>query len=220
MFMYSSVALKLTIQQGVSRAEQLLQMGNVVEASTLLRQLISADTLHSSPGSMFARQMLGMILLQHGSHNSLLSKDPVQEGLTFLSSAVQLSPNHVQLRYNYALALLNSSQTIDSDIRALKEFQYVISLAPNTVIEAYYKSAQITNKLKRNSETIYLLEKAIELQPQRPHAYIYSGDVFNNMKRFDKAIKHYTIGIKLIEQYRTNETNTNPNPNTKQVKID
>eukprot|EP00941_MAST-03F_sp_MAST-3F-sp1_P000593 g593.t1 len=136
--------------------------------------------------SMWVHQSLGMALLS--------SEKDRKKGIYHLRKAVEIEPTHVQLRYNYALALRNSGE----DEEAMKEFESVLASQPN-LVEANYKLAQLYNRHDRVQESLQLLNRAILLHPKKPHGYVYRASIWNNRKHFKNALSDYEKALAMLQ---------------------
>jgi NADP-dependent 3-hydroxy acid dehydrogenase YdfG/tetratricopeptide (TPR) repeat protein len=165
------------------------EMNDFDRASGQLERLIKSD-----PGHIGAYQLMAEIaeynndfLLAKSYYEKVLSVNPDAKGI------------------NYKLALITAGFFPDNPKLATKYFKKAIKENP-TNDEAYFRLAQILNKLPNKSEkAIDTLETCLEINPDHAEANLMLADIFYQTKIFKQAAQYYENAWKILPELRTPE---------------
>lgn len=127
------------------------------EIDTVLDHL-RKDEFETDPRRIYALHLLG---------RNLLGQEKFQEGEQYLLQVVTLDPGFVEARLNLAELY---SQTPETYVQAVEHFESVIELRPEFAI-AHEKLGKTLLDLARPEQAIRHLERAVQLDPERPEAY-------------------------------------------------
>lgn len=166
------------ISEMLSRAIPLQQAGNLNEAETLYRAILTSDPRHD-----VALTLLGTVYLQRGN---------LEEGVRLIGLSLEINPMQPVALSNRSVAL----GMLNRHDEALASCEQAIAFSPDYA-EAYINRGAALNSLKRHDEALASCDKAIALSPGSTEAYINRGNALTDLKRYDEALANYDKAIAL-----------------------
>jgi protein O-GlcNAc transferase len=151
------------------RALGLVQMGRLVEAEAVCRQLLAVQ-----PRYFHALHLLGIMELQRGRN---------VQAVEWLDRAVAADSGHPQAFSNLAVALL----AIKRPEEAYAHCRRAIALKPDFA-EAFANAADALCALNRQSEAVLLYDRAIAASPSLIAAHFSRAGVLLALKSLDAAV--------------------------------
>ncbi len=131
-----------------------------------------------APSSFRVNQLSGDILETQGQY---------AEAAAEYRKAIAKNPRALNLHFQLARALLNSSHTPETLDAALKELDAELALNPSDAV-AIYQAARILQVRQRPSEAATRYEQALKLRPDFVEALCALGTLRNEEKRSADAI--------------------------------
>jgi tetratricopeptide (TPR) repeat protein len=156
----------------------LRRLGQLDEAVVSLKRAIAIDR-RLAP----AHTTLALIYGQQGK---------MAEAADHFHTAIELEPQDVQHRVNFAVSLLKLQRPED----ALTELQGAMQLDPDLPIAISY-ATEILGKLGRAPEAIALLTRAVERKPQVPQLRFMLARYHEQAGDFAEALREYSEAERL-----------------------
>lgn len=190
----------------LSRAKELVRAGRVEEALAVYREI-----LDENPGSLKARNNLGVLYDELGHHELALEQ---------FEAAEKLGPDNVEVltnlgstlgivaRYEEADAALRRALRLEPESVAVRaavgilhyrrgvyglaesELRWVCEQDPDHA-EAFYYRGEALNRLGRFDEALDALERAVVLQPGNPRAFYTLGHLYDRKHLPEEAALMY-----------------------------
>ena len=166
----------------LSKAISLHQEGNLNEAETLYRSILSTDANHFD-----ALTLLGTIYLQRGNR---------EEGVRLIGLSLDISPQQPVALNNRGNALVDLKRFEE----ALASYDRAIALNPGYT-EAYYNRGNALLGLQRPAEALASYDRAIALNPGYAQAHNNRGNALRDLKRPAEALASYNQAIALNDGF-------------------
>jgi tetratricopeptide (TPR) repeat protein len=177
-FLALSQLLPVIAEDKLGRAVELYESQKYSEAEAALREVLAEE-----PGNSRARHTLGLALLglkNYGEAANELQK-AVEAGPATDTMHVDLAHAYVELKeWDKAEAALRAAEEIKSDNPDIHYYRGRVAAARNDYAAA-----------------VAGYEKAIEVNPRHAYAHYYAGIAYNQLKRSDKTVQHFSIFLKL-----------------------
>jgi tetratricopeptide (TPR) repeat protein len=177
-FLAMSQLLPLVAQDKLGQAVALYESKKYREAEAALREVLAEQ-----PDNSRARHTLGLVLMElenHGEAANELQK-AVEAGPATDAMQVDLARAYVELKeWDKAEAALRAAEAIKSDNP-----------------DIHYYRGRVAAARKDYAAAVAGYEKAIELNPRHAYAHYYAGIAYNQLKRADKTVQHFSIFLKL-----------------------
>ena len=207
---------KESVQDGISRAQELLRSRQYEKAADVLRQVIARQ-----PDSAVAHSHLGMAEVRIGR---------AKEALASAERAIELDPDYA---FSYVV-LGEANQAMNRFDQAIEAVKHAIQINPNYfdaygVLGSLYgqtkryeesldafnhalrldsKNADVHNglgiayyRLGRHEEGIKAVNEAVNLNPNFANAYINLGNWYNELGRYEEAIEAFTSVTRIAPKF-------------------
>jgi len=106
--------------------------------------------------------------------------------------AAKLNPNLAEANYKLGLLLKKQQKWKESAIA----FGKILKSDDFETVDVYKNLAKTLFKLERFEESIAVLNKGIEINPQKPIYYILLGDSLSEQNKINESITNYQIAVK------------------------
>ena len=177
-FLALSQLLPVIAVDKLSQAAELYEAKKYSEAEAALREVLAEE-----PGNSRARHTLGLALLglkNYGEAANEIQK-AIEAGPATDTMHVDLAHAYVELKeWDKAEAALRAAEEIKSDNP-----------------DIHYYRGRVAAARKDYAAAVTGYEKAIELNPRHAYAHYYAGIAYNQLKRADKTVQHFSIFLKL-----------------------
>lgn len=167
-----------TTRDQLRRALALLQQGQLANAQTICRQVLTAQ-----PEEFHALHLLGTI--------ALLGKDFIDADRWF-RAAIAANPNQPAAHSNLAAAQLGLQCPLEALVHAERALRLEIGLA-----EAWMNRANALGELQRLDESLESYDRAISLAPSLRDAHFGRGNVLSKMRRFRESAESYDRALQI-----------------------
>jgi protein O-GlcNAc transferase len=184
----SAAMPQLTIEQAFQIAVRHHQAGQLPQAETLYREILSRQPAHVG-----ALHYLGVIA--HQSGRSDIAIDLVRKALS-------LNPNDSEIHNNLGNILKEAGQ-LDQAIAACR---HAILLNPN-LAEAYNNLGNALRASGQFDQAVVAFRQAMVLKPNYPDVYNNLGNVLADMGELDESIAAYRQAIALRSNYAAAQSN-------------
>lgn len=189
--------------------------GRFEEAVGVYRRIVSAD-----PGHVRARNNLGVLLDQMGSHKAALehfqaavdmepenpelltnfgaalaAQGHYEEAEAQLRKAVRMDPGGVDVRANLGILYFRRGLYAQSD----HELRWVCDQDPDHALAHFYRGEAL-NRLGRVDDALETLERAAHLQPEKARIYYLLGILYDKKNLPQEAGMMYRKARKLADQ--------------------
>jgi len=180
----------MTIQQAFELARRHHQAGQVGEAESLYRQILSHHAQHAD-----ALHMLGLLCQQTGRG---------AEGVELLQKAVRIDPANPVFRGNLGVLLAMAGRPAE----AVVEYEAALRLNPNDAGTRGNLAAALNDlaaehlRQDRPDQAIAACTRAITLRPELPEAHYNLANAFKDKGDLDQAIGAYQRAIELKPDFK------------------
>jgi tetratricopeptide (TPR) repeat protein len=194
------------------KAESLLQNSQLLEANQLYASICQLDKMDAD--AWLARGVVNMRLgvfneaeaccrhllaigfqtadIYYLLGSSLESQKRLSEALAAYNKALQLKPDHVDVRIHHAMVLQALGKPDDAAISCRK----ALELRPNDPA-LHYNLGVLLNELNQPEEAEESYKHAIKLDPHNAHPYANLGYVQRKQKKTEEAVENYRQAAKL-----------------------
>lgn len=169
---------KESVQEGITRAQELLKSRQYEKAADVLRQVIALQ-----PDSAVAHSHLGMAEVRVGR---------AKEALASAQRAIELDPNYA---FSY-LVLGEANQAMNRFDEAIEAVRQAIRINPN-YFDAYGVLGSLYGQTKRYEESLDAFNHALRLNSKNADVYNGLGIAYYRLGRHDEGIKAVTEAVKL-----------------------
>ena len=172
------ITLGFAQKADLDRAERFLEHGDFPQARKIFLAILEKDQ--------------GNINALQGAAISSINMGDAFNAANIFERAVELRPAP-ELLYNTGRVFMQLGN-IDKSIHYLRR---CTSISSGVQRECHIKLAQLFRDRGDNQEVQIQLQHAIALDPNKPDAYSYLADTYNNIKQFGLAIEMYDKAIKM-----------------------
>jgi Tfp pilus assembly protein PilF len=173
---------QMTLEQALELAAQQFQTGSLLEAQSLLRQILAQKPDHPD-----ALHLLGLIAHRLGHHGPAI--DLLQRALLALPQAADIHAN-----LGAVLA------TIGQFEQAIEQYRQALALDPNHA-DAHNNLGTALGRTGRRAEAEAEFRRALELRPQFPEAINNLGIAIRDQGRPQEALPYFHQAIALRPNY-------------------
>lgn len=192
-----------------SRATALYQQGQLKEAASLYRKILSVEPAHCD-----ANHMLGLLRMQEGRFveaaealaNALKAQPHNAEALSNYGNVLKILGHFEEALMSYEAALSLSEVPVFwfnrglvlMDLRrfedAVASYDSALSIAPDYA-EAFQSRAAALCELGRFSDALTSADAALRLCPDLADAFYIRGIALWRLKRFEAALDSYNLAL-------------------------
>ena len=168
--------------------------GHMAALKSLPREVVAATSLFSDGEIDAAEQMIRAFLIRHGDHPEgmrLLAKigmarDVLDDAETLLEAALQIAPDYLAARYDYADVLARRHKYA----RAREETEGLLALSPGNS-DYLALSATAAVGLGDNEGAIAIYRDLLAQAPASPDFNLWNGHALKTVGRLPEAIAAY-----------------------------
>ena len=166
----------------LEQAISLHRSGNLAEAESLYRKLLSQNPHHAD-----ALSFLGLIEIQRKN---------LDAGIRLIDQAIRINPKNPGFFVNRGNALRDLKRYED----ALDSFDRALDLN-GRFAEAHYNRGNVLRDLERFDDALLSFDRALELREDFAQAHCARGHALLALKRFAAAVESYDRALKLKSVY-------------------
>jgi predicted O-linked N-acetylglucosamine transferase (SPINDLY family) len=168
---------QMTIQQAIELARQRQREGDVREAESIFRQVLTHD-----PNQIDALHLLGVMLFGEGN---------APQAAELIGKAVEVAPQIAEFHNNLGVVFGSLGRTEEAET----EFRAAVAIQPDYA-EALNNLGAILGDKGALSEAIAFNQRAAELRPGFADTYANLGNAFMRQGRLAEAIAAFDEGLK------------------------
>lgn len=160
---------QMTIDQAYKLGMQYHQAGQLAQAESIYRQILSVQPNHAD-----AQHLLGLIAQQAGQFDA---------SLELIGRAIAIDPNAVHYQANYAQTLAALGRREE----AISVLRRVVSLQP-FLAEAHYNLGNLLHAMDRSDEAITSFRQALRCRPDYVEALNNLGNCLRELGEATEAV--------------------------------
>jgi tetratricopeptide (TPR) repeat protein len=168
------------ISQALEIGKAHLQVGRLLEAKVVFRQILEADS-----NNPIALSMMGLVAYRDGER---------EIALEFINEAIAINPSIAEAHDNLGIVLLD----IGNLNNAIISFQNAIAIKPNFA-NAHFNLGTAFQRLGQQESAITCFRKSLGLTPENAKANIHAqlGYALNALGKKQEALKHLNKNLEL-----------------------